>query len=173
MSFVIRAATPDDLQALYEMAKLTGGGFTNLPAERGALAQRLERTAAAFGRQDDTLADDLFVLALENTEAGPRSPSVRGTSQVFSQVGQSWPFYTYRLATFSQHSRELARTVRAEMLSLTTDLEGCSEVGGLFPPPQRACRRSRHVAGAQPLSVYRHAPAALRPAHPRRATRHH
>ena len=34
MSFVIRAATPDDLQAIYEMAKLTGGGFTNLPADR-------------------------------------------------------------------------------------------------------------------------------------------
>ena len=32
MSFRLRAATPDDLEPLYEMAKLTGGGFTNLPA---------------------------------------------------------------------------------------------------------------------------------------------
>ena len=38
MSFIIRPARPDDLQALYEMAKLTGGGFTNLPADRPALA---------------------------------------------------------------------------------------------------------------------------------------
>jgi arginine N-succinyltransferase len=30
VSFVIRAATPADLQPLYEMAKRTGGGFTNL-----------------------------------------------------------------------------------------------------------------------------------------------
>ena len=31
MSFRIRAAVDDDLQHLYEMAKLTGGGFTNNP----------------------------------------------------------------------------------------------------------------------------------------------
>ncbi len=127
----MRAATPDDLQSLYEMAKLTGGGFTNLPADRAALGERLERSAAAFSRPDDTPWDDLFVLALENCATG----QVRGTCQVFGQVGQRWPFYSYRLTTFSQHSRELARTVRAELLSLTTDLEGCSEVGGLFLHP--------------------------------------
>ena len=43
MSYVIRAATESDLQALYEMAKLTGGGFTNLPADRNSLAQKLAR----------------------------------------------------------------------------------------------------------------------------------
>ena len=39
MSFVIRAAHPGDLEPLYEMAKLTGGGFTNLPPDRKALAR--------------------------------------------------------------------------------------------------------------------------------------
>ena len=39
MSFRLRAARPDDLEPLYEMAKLTGGGFTNLPADRKALAR--------------------------------------------------------------------------------------------------------------------------------------
>ncbi len=131
MSFVIRAATPDDLQPLYEMAKLTGGGFTNLPPERAALAERVERAAAAFAREEDTLADDLFVLVLENRETG----QVRGTCQLFGQVGKRWPFYSYRLSTYTQHSRELERTVRAELLSLVTDLEGASEVGGLFLHP--------------------------------------
>ena len=131
MSFVIRAANLGDLQAIYEMAKLTGGGFTNLPPDRASLKTRLERATAAFARDEDALQDELYILALENTESG----AVRGTGQIFSQVGQSWPFYSYRLTTLSQHSRELARTMRAEMLSLTTDLEGCSEVGGLFLHP--------------------------------------
>ena len=131
MSFVIRAANLGDLQAIYEMAKLTGGGFTNLPPDRASLKTRLERATAAFARVEDALQDELYILALENTESG----AVRGTGQIFSQVGQSWPFYSYRLTTLSQHSRELARTMRAEMLSLTTDLEGCSEVGGLFLHP--------------------------------------
>ena len=131
MSFVIRAANHGDLQAFYEMAKLTRGGFTNLPPDRASLKTRLERATAACARDEDALQDELYILALENTESG----AVRGTGQIFSRVGQSWPFYSYRLTTLSQHSRELARTMRAEMLSLTTDLEGCSEVGGLFLHP--------------------------------------
>jgi arginine N-succinyltransferase len=131
VSFRLRAAHPRDLEPLYEMAKLTGGGFTNLPADRKALARKLERAEAAYARDEDTLADEQFVLVLEK----PATGEVRGTCQLMSQVGQQWPFYSYRLNTLTQHSEELQRTVRAEMLSLCTDLEGCSEVGGLFLHP--------------------------------------
>ena len=135
MTFRLRAAHIADLEQLYEMAKLTGGGFTNLPADRAALTRKLERAEEAFGRAYDELGDDQFTLVLENTETG----QVRGTCQLFSQVGQQWPFYSYRLNTLTQHSQELDRTVRAELLSLVTDLEGCSEVGGLFlHPAERA-----------------------------------
>lgn len=128
MSYIIRAAREADLQALYEMAKSTGGGFTNLPPDRKSLSAKLDRAAAAFGRHDDQIADDLFVFVLENTATG----DVRGTCQIFSQVGQKWPFYSYRMGVLTQHSVELDRTFRAEMLSLSTDLEGSSEVGGLY-----------------------------------------
>jgi arginine N-succinyltransferase len=131
MSFRIRAAVDGDLQHLYEMAKLTGGGFTNLPPDRRALAAKLERSHAAFARTEERLQDELFVLVLENTLTG----DVRGTCQIFTQVGQSWPFYSYRIGTLTQHSKELKRTFRADMLSLATDLEGSSEVGGLFLHP--------------------------------------
>jgi arginine N-succinyltransferase len=126
VTYRIRAARDSDLKPLYEMAKLTGGGFTNLPPDRSALTNKLERSAAAFAREDDAKADDLFVLVLENTE----TEEVRGTCQIFTHVGQSYPFYSYRLGTLTQHSKELNRTFRADMLGLTTDLEGCSEVGG-------------------------------------------
>lgn len=105
MSFRLRAAHISDLEHLYEMAKLTGGGFTNLPPDRDALTSKLERADAAFSRTDDTLGDDQFVLVLENSETG----QVRGTCQIFSQVGQQWPFYSYRMTTLTQHSQELQR----------------------------------------------------------------
>jgi arginine N-succinyltransferase len=131
VSFRIRASCPADLEYLYEMAKLTGGGFTNLPADRDALAAKLDRSAQAFANTGDTIADETFVLVLENMQTG----AVRGTCQLMPQVGRRWPFYSYRLTTLTQHSQELDRTVRAELLSLTTDLEGSSEVGGLFLHP--------------------------------------
>ncbi len=131
MSFRLRASRPDDLEHLYEMAKLTGGGFTNLPPDRDALGEKLETSAKAFANTGEELVDETFVLVLENTETG----AVRGTCQLMTQVGQQWPFYSYRTNTLTQYSQELDRTVRAEMLSLSTDLEGCSEVGGLFLHP--------------------------------------
>jgi len=131
MSFRLRSAHPSDVESLYEMAKLTGGGFTNLPADRKALARKLERAEAAWRNEGDTLTDEQFVLVLENPVTG----EVRGTCQLMTQVGQQWPFYSYRRNTLTQHSEELKRTVRAEMLSLCTDLEGSSEVGGLFLHP--------------------------------------
>ena len=131
MSFVIRPSREDDLEHLYEMAKLTGGGFTNLPADRDALSGKLEKSAKAFANTGTELVDQTFLLVLENTETG----AVRGTCQLMTKVGQQWPFYSYRLNTLTQYSQELDRTVRAEMLNLVTDLEGCSEVGGLFLHP--------------------------------------
>lgn len=155
MSFFMRTARADDLQTLYEMAKLTGGGFTNLPADRTALAAKLERTGQALARESETVEDELIVMVLENGQTG----QVRGTCQIFSKVGQNWPFYSYRLGVLTQHSRELSRTFRAEMLSLTTDLEGSVEVGGLFlHPRERAEGLGLLLARSRYLYIRNHRP---------------
>ena len=153
MTFLIRAATADDLQHLYEMAKRTGGGFTNLPPDRKALIAKLERGAAAFARTEDEVGDDLFVFVLENTATG----EVRGTCQIFSAVGLKWPFYSYRIGALTQHSEELGRTFRADILNLSTDLEGASEVGGLFlHPGERAGGLGMLIARSRYLFIRNH-----------------
>lgn len=153
MTFVIRAGREGDLESLYEMAKSTGGGFTNLPPDRDALAAKLNRSLGSFARTSDDLGDDLFVFMLENTATG----QVRGSCQVFSQIGQQLPFYSYRLTTLSQHSQELDRTVRAELLNLVTDLEGSSEVGGLYlHPGERSGGKGLLLARSRYLFIAMH-----------------
>ena len=131
MTFLIRPANLGDLQPIYEMAKRTGGGFTNLPPDKEALSAKLERSAAGFDRVGNDVADDLYVFVLQNSITG----EVRGTCQIFGKVGQTWPFYSYRIGALTQHSVELERTFRADILNLSTDLEGSTEVGGLFLHP--------------------------------------
>jgi arginine N-succinyltransferase len=131
VSFRIRAARNEDFQALYEMAKLTGGGFTNLPPDRGALVDKLLRSQRCFSSEASEPSDELFVFMLEDAKTG----QVRGTCQVFGMVGTEHPFYSYRIGTLTQTSQALDKTFRAEMVTLTTDLEGSSEVGGLFLHP--------------------------------------
>jgi arginine N-succinyltransferase len=132
MTFRVRPANGEDFRAIYQMAKLTGGGFTNLPADRATLVSKLSRSDKSFAREGDHQDADLYVFVLEDPKAG----KIRGTCQVFGQVGVGQPFYSYHLSTLTQTSPELGKTFRNHMLSLTTDLEGSSEVGGLFLHPE-------------------------------------
>jgi arginine N-succinyltransferase len=134
MSFRVRPATGEDFAAIYEMAKLTGGGFTNLPPDRGTLVAKLARSETSFARADDSQQGDMYMFVLED----PKKKLTRGTCQVFGQVGVIQPFYSYHLSTLTQSSPELGKTFRNQLLTLTTDLEGSSEVGGLFLHP--SCR---------------------------------
>lgn len=153
MSFIIRPAKTDDLQPLYEMAKRTGGGFTNLPPDRKALSAKLERSAAAFDSAGGEVVDDLYVFVLQNVATG----EVRGTCQIFGLVGQKWPFYSYRIGALTQHSEELGRTFRADILNLSTDLEGTTEVGGLFlHPGERAGGLGMLIARSRYLFIRNH-----------------
>ena len=153
MSFRIRVATARDAQPLYEMAKLAGGGFTNLPPDRKAIGRKLERSATALARTENGVEEELFLIVLENARTG----EVRGTAQMFTCVGQTSPFYSYRLTTVTQHSKELDRTFRAEMLNLVTDLEGSSEVGGLFlHPSERAAGLGLLLARSRYLFIAMH-----------------
>jgi arginine N-succinyltransferase len=132
MSYRVRPAKGEDFRGIYQLAKLTGGGFTNLPADRGTLVAKLERSAKSFARKEDCQAADLYVFVLED----PKTGKIRGTCQVFGQVGVVQPFYSYHISTLTQTSPELGKTFRNQRLSLTTDLEGSSEVGGLFLHPE-------------------------------------
>ena len=131
MSFRVRPAAPEDFDAIYEMAKLTGGGFTNLPADKGTLVEKLAKSAQAFARQGDEQSDDCYMFVLED----PARKLIRGTCQIFGKVGVTQAFYSYHIGTLTQWSPELGKTFRNRQLTLTTDLEGSSEVGGLFLHP--------------------------------------
>jgi arginine N-succinyltransferase len=131
MSFRVRPAHAEDFAAIYEMAKLTGGGFTNLPPERATLVAKLARSEQSFSREEDEQAGDMYMFVLEDPKAGV----VRGTCQIFGQVGVIQPFYSYHISTLTQTSPEIGKTFRNQLLTLTTDLEGSSEVGGLFLHP--------------------------------------
>ena len=148
----VRASRPEDLPAVLALSRLTGGGFTNLPPDADALARRLDWSAASFARTDETPRNELYLLLLEEVATG----RIGGTAMLFSRVGAEWPFYSYKLCTLTQTSRELDRTFRTQFLSLTTDFDGASEVGGLFLHPDlrrgglgRLLARARYLFMAQ------------------------
>ena len=87
MSFRVRPAVGGDYRAVYQMAKLTGGGFTNLPADRDTLVEKLARSEKSFSRRDDSQTGDLYMFVLED----PKSKKIRGTCQVLGRSAWSSP----------------------------------------------------------------------------------
>lgn len=131
MSYLLRAARHEDLPTLLDMAQCTGGGLTNLPADQAKLTAKLATADAAWGRVEDALGDDMFLFILENMQTGQAC----GTCQVFSRIGKPWPFYSYRIDSFATYSKEFGHSIDSRMLTLSTELGGCCEVGGLYLHP--------------------------------------
>ena len=142
MSFRVRAARGEDFDAIYEMAKLTGGGFTNLPADRGTLVAKLARSGQFVRKDKATSRPATSTCSCSKTR---RPGVIRGTCQIFGKVGVVQPFYSYHLSTLTQSSPELGKTFRNQMLSLTTDLEGSFRGRRPVPPSRRPAR----AAGAR------------------------
>jgi arginine N-succinyltransferase len=144
----VRPAHVGDLDGLKALAELTGGGFTNLPNDRGALAERLDWSERSFAAGVREPQDEKYMLVLEHGPTG----RIGGTACLFSRVGVRWPFYSYKLTTLSMQSKELGRTFRTGVLHLVNDFDGASEVGGLFLHPElrtgglgRLLARSRYL----------------------------
>ncbi len=149
----VRPALVSDIEGFAALAALTGGGFTNLPNDRGSLLQRLERSEASFAADISEPDDENYILVLAHGPTG----RIGGTACLFSRVGIGWPFYSYKVATLSMHSRELGRTFRNGVLHLVNDFDGASEVGGLFLHPElRTGGLGRLLARSRYLFIARH-----------------
>ncbi len=149
----VRAVRPADLAALHDLALLTGGGFTNLPPDRDALARRIGWSADSNAASVTKAGDEIYMLVLHHRPSG----RIGGTACLFAAVGQRHPFYSYKLTTLSSHSRELDRGFRTTVLHLVNDFDGCSEVGGLFLHPDlRTAGLGRLLARARYLFMARH-----------------
>ncbi|MGB7406074.1 MAG: arginine N-succinyltransferase, partial [Pacificimonas sp.] len=127
----IRPARVADIDAVLDLAKLTGAGFTNLPPNRDSLMERLTWSDESYARSEDAPHDELYMLLMEEAGTG----RIGGSALIFSRLGQRWPFYSYKIARLSQRSQELDRTIRLDVLHLVNDFNGASEVGGLFLHP--------------------------------------
>ena len=92
---VVRPAGPADLDSLVELAILSGPGFTSLPEDPDALADRLELSQASFeGRvpwqeawytlmleDSDTGDIDIMPLALDGSGDGDGDHRTRGARE--------------------------------------------------------------------------------------------
>src|SRR5438552_13023653 len=124
--FYVRRLAREDLPAVLVLSERSGAGLTTLPANAERLAQRIERSFAAFAA-NAAKADACYVFVLVDGDGG-----VVGISAIEAAVGLSEPWYNYHVGTQVHASRELNVYTAAPTLFLTNDHTGDSELCSLF-----------------------------------------
>ena len=126
----VRPAGPADIDALMELAFLSGRGFTSLPEDRPTLGDRLALSQASFAGEVEP-RDAWYVLMLENSETG----QVEGVAGVKGGVGIKRPHFSFRVVTLAQYSSATSTRFDHNALVLVNECSDCSEVGSLFLRP--------------------------------------
>ena len=150
---LVRPAGPADIDALMELAFLSGRGFTSLPEDRATLSDRLALSEASFAGTGDA-RDAWYVLMLENGETG----QIEGVAGVKGGVGITRPHFSFRVMTLAQYSSAIATRFDHNALVLVNECSNMSEVGSLFLRPGKRqsgagslLARARYMLiGAQP-----------------------
>ncbi|MEO1253171.1 MAG: arginine N-succinyltransferase [Pseudomonadota bacterium] len=129
MSYM-RPVEAGDLDQIYALAKLSGGGMTNLPANRDTLKARIDFSVASIAGDPQEPRGEVYMLVLVD------DGKVIGTSAVFSAIGLDHGFVNYRINKTVHASTQLKKRVERRILVPTHDFTGCSEVGSLFLSPE-------------------------------------
>ena len=128
--WVVRPAAPQDVGALTALATALGPGMTTLPADERALGEKIEGSLETFaGRREPAAAQYLLVL-----EDGSRA-GLLGVAAVYPSVGHPYGFFSYKVVQLVRRSRTLGVTAQLEVLTLSNDYTGATEVGSLAVLP--------------------------------------
>ncbi|RMG15880.1 MAG: arginine N-succinyltransferase [Deltaproteobacteria bacterium] len=136
----LREVHRQDLEALYRLAR--DFDTMNLPADRKALAQIIDRSEASFAERIEDPLRRTYLFGLEDARG-----RLIGTSMIFAQHGtRDAPHVFFDHYEKEHYSRTLDRYFRHPVVAIRYNYDGPTEVGGLFVSPRR---RHRDKPGKQ------------------------
>ncbi|MCJ8337011.1 MAG: arginine N-succinyltransferase [Pseudomonadales bacterium] len=137
---VIRPIESRDGEALAELAKITGPGFTSLQDNSEVVSNKLTTALAAFEQQDKR-GEALYLFVLEDLE----EQRIAGICAIEAAVGLSDPWYNYRIGTLVHASKELNVYNQMQTLTISNDHTGYSELCTLFLHPDYRHSKNGHL----------------------------
>ena len=126
-----RPATTKDFDALIDLARQAGPGFTSLAVSDEQLLNRLKKSEKSFAGETAISPDHVYLLMLEDTQSG----KITGMSAVKAQIGIRDPFFNFRILKIAQKSEVTHRRYDMDVLILVNEYAGATEVGSLFVTP--------------------------------------
>lgn len=132
---VVRPASVDDVDSLFDLIQQAAYGLSTLQIDKAGLRSRIEKSVYSFSQTDARPEGQPYVFVLENTTAG----EIVGTSAIYSKVGGFEPFYAYQIKSEHKVSRDDDLNVNIDFevpyLSLLKQHDGPTEIGSLYLSP--------------------------------------
>lgn len=125
---IIRPILPKDYDSLHTIAVESGIGFTSLPVNEALLQNKISSASESFASNPAKPGPQSYLFVMEDTSTG----EVVGTSGIEASVGLKDAFYHYHLSKVVHASRELGVHNTVELLTLSNDYSGMSEICTLF-----------------------------------------
>ncbi|AEF53583.1 arginine N-succinyltransferase [Marinomonas posidonica] len=122
--YLVRPADFADLPALERLAKQAGIGFTNLPANRERLNDKIATSKRSLQADIIQPGDESYLFVLMDT----RHNKVVGCCGIDAMVGTDAPFYSYRIDEVVHASPQLQIHNRIPALFLCHDYNGTSRL---------------------------------------------
>jgi arginine N-succinyltransferase len=126
----IRPIRLDDLDALLDLAREAGAGFTSLPPDRDFLRGRIELSMRSFDALVSSPGHERYLFVLEGEGA-----VIGGCCAIEAACGLDEPFYSYRVGLTVQASQRFELYNRVPTLYLTNDYTGSTVLCSLFLRP--------------------------------------
>ena len=129
--FLLREVRPSDLDDMEALARRLN--TLNLPPDRKVLKQLIESSRASFGHKFDDPSDREYVFVLRDLE----HDRVIGTCMIIAQHGTyERPSVYFNVRQEQKYSSTLAKHFVHQVLQLSFNFDGPTEIGGLILHPE-------------------------------------
>ncbi|GAB3486335.1 arginine N-succinyltransferase [Marinomonas epiphytica] len=126
--YLVRPVDFADLPALERLAQQAGIGFTNFPANRERLNDKIASSRRSFQKDVVQPGDESYLFVLVET----KTDKIVGTCGIEAMVGIDTPFYSYRIDEVVHASPQLQIHNRISALFLCHDYSGTSRLMALI-----------------------------------------
>lgn len=127
---LLREVKPQDIDRLFTLAERLN--TLNLPADRARLERIIAKSQASFGERDPDLPEREYVMVMVE----PNIDQIIGSCMIIAQHGTfTRPSVYFRVQQEQMYSSTLGKHFIHQVLQLTFDYEGPTEIGGLILDP--------------------------------------
>lgn len=146
---ILRLAKLSDIDKILEFSAAIDSGMTSLPNDAAAWEKKLILNEASIKAKTPQEGGDIYLFLLESDN------KIVGTTAIYTGVGLSSPFYSYKLSTHVAKSDVLENTVKTQVLHLVNDFTGGTELASLYLLPNyRAPNAGRFLSKSRFLMLH-------------------